>query len=100
MISATFYYRLYVDHKLFLKNKTEQKEKLYTYERHLKIRRIFILFILINIAFVTICIPFIVWDYYFKIFMFLISFIFKFYPMKWYTGILNANFINPKQTYY
>ena len=95
MISATFYYRLYIDNKLFLKNKTDLYKGPYTYENHLNIRRIFILFTGINIAFaITLYIPYIFLDYYFKIFMFLISFIFKFYPMKWYTGIITANFNN------
>ena len=60
MISATFYYRLYIDNKLFLKNKTDLYKRPYTYENHLNIRRIFILFTGINIAFaITLYIPFI-----------------------------------------
>ena len=91
VITASFYYRLYMNHKLFLKYKNDYN-KVSTYKSHLKSKGVFYLLTGINVASV-ICLSFcyIILDTYFKIFMFLISFISKFYPMKWYTGIIFAN---------
>ena len=91
VISACFYYRLYMNHKLFLKYKNKYN-KVLTYEYHLKRKGIFFIFIGINVASViSLSFCYIILDVYFKIFIFLISFLSKLYPMKCYMGIIRAN---------
>ena len=87
MFSTSFYYKLQISHKLFIKHKRHGTKIPGIYEGHLDL---LMFVIIINSAFaIALSFSYIILDIYIKIILLLISSIFKNYPIKYYLGIIN-----------
>ena len=84
VVSACFYYRLRIYDK-------KKNEFIYTYESRIKYNTfIFGIVLIFNVLFaIMLSIPYIVFDFYIKILIFIISLFTKFYPVIYYLSLIN-----------
>ena len=93
VIQIAFFYK-----SKFMKPKKKENDNdndfLYVYEEHIKKRiYVFILFLVFNILFsIILYIPYLLLYIYFKTFLILISIFFKFYPLKFFLGIIFVDY--------